>query len=467
MDNIVCNYLSFFTIFFNSLAVLIMNELWSHVLPEIKEAIGKQNFDTWITPIRFVSKNKNEILLDVPNKFFRDWLVEHYLATLENLLSSSANQDIKILFQVSERATKPPSSDKSAKKDQIERERPQRTSNLIPKYTFGNFVIGASNQFAHAACVAVANQPGDNYNPLFIYGGVGLGKTHLVNAIGHQAAGQRPGLKVVYLSSESFMNELIASLRRDKMDEFKRKFRNVDILIVDDVQFIAGKERTQEEFFHTFNSLYESHKQIVITSDKFPKEIPGIEDRLRNRFEWGLIADIQPPDMETRVAILQKKAEVEGVQLPHDVAIFLASNIDSNVRELEGSLTRLGAFASLTKATISVDLAKDVLRNTLNGAKREITVENIQKTICDYFNLKIGDLKAKRRTQNIALPRQVAMYLCRKYTETSFPAIGDKFGGRDHSTVIHASKTIERKIKEDPHMQTTIEKLERNLNIRK
>jgi chromosomal replication initiator protein len=313
----------------------------------------------------------------------------------------------------------------------------------------------------------VANQPGDNYNPLFIYGGVGLGKTHLVNAIGHHAAGQRAALKVVYLSSESFMNELIASLRRDKMDEFKRKFRNVDILILDDVQFIAGKERTQEEFFHTFNSLYESHKQIVITSDKFPKEIPGIEDRLRNRFEWGLIADIQPPDMETRVAILQKKAEVESVQLPHDVAIFLASNIDSNVRELEGSLTRLGAFASLTKATISVELAKDVLRNTLNGAKREITVENIQKTICDYFNIKLGDLKAKRRTQNIALPRQVAMYLCRKHTETSFPGIGDKFGGRDHSTVIHASRTIERKIKEDPHMQTTIEKIERTLNVRK
>jgi chromosomal replication initiator protein len=263
------------------------------------------------------------------------------------------------------------------------------------------------------------------------------------------------------------MNELIGSLRRDKMDEFKKKFRNVDILILDDVQFIAGKERTQEEFFHTFNSLYESHKQIVITSDKFPKEIPGIEDRLRNRFEWGLIADIQPPDMETRVAILQKKAENEGVQLPHDVAFFLASNIDSNVRELEGSLTRLGAFSSLTKATITVELAKDVLKNTLKNAQQEITVENIQKTICDYFNLKIGDLKAKRRTQNIALPRQVAMYLCRKYTETSFPAIGDKFGGRDHSTVIHASKTIERKIKEDPHMQTTIEKLERNLNIRK
>ena len=444
-----------------------MSEQWTQALTEIREQIGAQNFETWIAPVRFLSRNRNEVLLEVPNKFFRDWLTEHYVSQLEAALSSMARSSVRVVFQVNEKAAKSGHTEKTIKKDDRERERPQRANNLVAKYTFENFVIGASNQFAHAACMAVANQPGDNYNPLFIYGGVGLGKTHLVNAIGHHAGSQRPGLKVVYLSSESFMNELIASLRRDKMDEFKRKFRNVDILILDDVQFIAGKERTQEEFFHTFNSLYESHKQIVITSDKFPKEIPGIEDRLRNRFEWGLIADIQPPDMETRVAILQKKAEVESVQLPHDVAIFLASNIDSNVRELEGSLTRLGAFASLTKATINVDLAKDVLRNTLNGAKREITVENIQKTICDYFNIKLGDLKAKRRTQNIALPRQVAMYLCRKHTETSFPGIGDKFGGRDHSTVIHASRTIERKIKEDPNMQSTIEKLERNLHVRK
>jgi chromosomal replication initiator protein len=444
-----------------------MPELWNQALIEVKERIGAQNYETWIKPIRFASRNKSEINLEVPNKFFRDWLTEHYLIQIEDVLSSLVKDRIRVVFEINEKLESRLTVDRGVKKEEKERERPPRNTNLIPKYTFDNFVIGASNQFAHAACVAVANQPGDHYNPLFIYGGVGLGKTHLVNAIGHHSVTQRPSLKVVYLSSESFMNELIASLRRDKMDEFKRKFRNVDILILDDVQFIAGKERTQEEFFHTFNSLYESHKQIVITSDKFPKEIPGLEDRLRNRFEWGLIADIQPPDMETRVAILQKKAEVEGVQLPHDVAIFLASNIDSNVRELEGSLTRLGAFSSLTKATITVELTKELLRNTLKGAQREVTVENIQKTICDYFNIRMADLKAKRRTQNIALPRQVAMYLCRKHTETSFPGIGDKFGGRDHSTVIHASKTIERKIKEDPHMQKTIEKLEKNLHIRK
>jgi chromosomal replication initiator protein len=444
-----------------------MGELWAAALGDIKEQIGKQNFDTWIKPVRFLTRNKNEITLEVPNKFFRDWLTENYLTQIESILAESANQEIRILFSINQKSERRDGAVKNLKKEEKEGEKPQRNNNLVPKYTFENFVIGASNQFAHAACMAVANQPGDHYNPLFIYGGVGLGKTHLVNAIGHWAEAHNRGLKVVYLSSESFMNELIASLRRDRMDEFKAKFRTVDILILDDVQFIAGKERTQEEFFHTFNSLYESHKQIVITSDKFPKDIPGLEDRLRNRFEWGLIADIQPPDVETRIAILQKKAEVERLQLPHDVAIFLASNIDSNVRELEGSLTSLGAFASLTKAPMTVDLAKEVLRHTLKSSAREVTVENIQKTICEFFNIKIGDLKAKRRTQNIALPRQVAMYLCRKHTETSFPAIGDKFGGRDHSTVIHASKTIERRIKEDPHMQSTIEKLERSLNIRK
>ena len=444
-----------------------MGELWSEALEEIKDRVGKQNFDTWIKPVRFITKNKNEVTLEVPNKFFRDWLTENYNGQIENILASFAKQDIKIVFSVNQKLAARSTLEKIPKKDEKERDKPPRTSNLIPKYTFENFVIGASNQFAHAACMAVANQPGDHYNPLFIYGGVGLGKTHLVNAIGHWAEAQRAGLKVVYLSSESFMNELIGSLRRDRMDEFKAKFRTVDILILDDVQFLAGKERTQEEFFHTFNSLYESHKQIVITSDKFPKEIPGLEDRLRNRFEWGLIADIQPPDVETRIAILQKKAEVEGVRLPSDVAIFLATHINSNVRELEGSLTRLGAFSSLTKTPITLELTKEVLRNTLRGAEKDLTVEGIQKTICDYFNIRIGDLKAKRRTQNIALPRQVAMYLCRKHTENSFPAIGDKFGGRDHSTVIHASKTIEQRIKDDPHMQNTIEKLERTLNVKK
>lgn len=441
-----------------------MDELWEAALKQLQEQLGRQNFETWIRPIRALQQDPDYMNLEVPNKFFRDWLVDHFLTQIQETLKVLSHHDVKVSVIVNQQL-----SPRSGAQNRGAREhyKPPRVSNLLPKYTFENFVVGASNQFAHAASLAVANQPGDHYNPLFIYGGVGLGKTHLVNAIGHRIVERRSALKVFYLSSESFMNELIASLRKDKMDEFKARFRTIDVLIVDDVQFIAGKERTQEEFFHTFNSLHESHKQIVITSDKFPKEIPELEDRLRNRFEWGLIADIQPPDMETRVAILEKKAEAEGVVLPHDVAIFLASHIDSNVRELEGSLTRLGAFASLTKAAISVELAQEVLHNTLRGARREVTIEGIQKTICDYFNIKPADLKAKRRTKDIALPRQVAMYLSRKYTSTSFPAIGTKFGGRDHSTVIHASKTIEKKIKEDPHMQETIQKLERSLNLRK
>ncbi|MBF8254906.1 MAG: dnaA [Deltaproteobacteria bacterium] len=400
-----------------------MDDLWEGVLPQLRERLGTQNFETWIKPIRAKSPASDELALEVPNKFFRDWLAEHFLASIQELLGQVAQRTVKVSLSVNQHL--PPGA---ATPKRVEREslKPQRVSNLIPKYNFENFVVGASNQFAHAASLAVANQPGDHYNPLFIYGGVGL-----------------------------------------EMDEFRTRFRNSDVLILDDIQFIAGKERTQEEFFHTFNSLYESHKQIILTSDKFPKEISDLEDRLRNRFEWGLIADIQPPDVETRVAILQKKAETEAVPLPHDVAIFLASNIDSNVRELEGSLTRLGAFASLTKTPITVELAKEVLQNTLKGNQREVTVESIQKTICDYFNLKLGDLKAKRRTRNIALPRQLAMYLCRKYTSTSFPSIGDKFGGRDHSTVIHAAKTIEKKIKADPQMSATIEKLEKNLTVRK
>jgi chromosomal replication initiator protein len=444
-----------------------MKDIWPDVAAILRERVGKQNFESWIKPLCCAALSKNELELRAPNKLHSEWLREHFISTIENVVTAVTGHAITVTVSVDQNRLSeelPRLPEATAVRA---REKPQRYNNLIPQYTFEDFVIGASNQFAHAASLAVANQPGETYNPLFIYGGVGLGKTHLVNAIGHRATAKRPSARVLYLSSESFMNELIGSIRRDRMDEFKKKFRNIDVLIVDDVQFIGGKERTQEEFFHTFNSLYESHKQIVITADKFPKEIPGLEDRLRNRFEWGLIADIQPPDMETRVAILQKKAENLKVLLPHEVAVFLATHIDSNVRELEGSLTRLGAFASLTKSTITLELTKEVLRNMLRGAERDLTIESIQKTICDYYHIKLTDLKAKRRTKNIALPRQVAMYLCRKYTAISFPVIGDKFGGRDHSTVIHASKTIERKIKADPSMQSAIESIERSLNTRK
>src|SRR5215831_10859202 len=339
-----------------------MDELWQEALEEIRKRIGKQNFDAWIKPLHFESRTKNEICLDVPNKFFRDWLNEHFLELMEQIASSIARHSLKISLNVNQQLPAETPAEKIERKEEREKEKSHRTNDLLPKYTFANFVVGASNQFAHAASQAVANQPGDHYNPLFIYGGVGLGKTHLVNAIGHQVLDGNEDARVVFLSSESFMNELIAALRRDRMDDFKSRFRRIDILIVDDVQFLAGRERTQEEFFHTFNSLYDSHHQIVLTSDKFPKEIPELEERLRNRFEWGLIADIQPPDTETRVAIVQKKAEIEGIPISNEVALFLGTELGSNVRELEGSLTRLGAYASINRCPITVDFARDVLQ---------------------------------------------------------------------------------------------------------
>jgi chromosomal replication initiator protein len=342
--------------------------------------------------------------------------------------------------------------------------RPDRSTSdraaLQAKYTFDDFIVGASNQFAHAASVAVASQPGETYNPLFIYGGVGLGKTHLVCAIGNDVLDRNPETRVVYLSSDSFMNELIAALRRDRMEDFKKRFRRVDFLILDDVQFLAGRERTQEEFFHTFNSLYEARKQIVLTSDKFPKEIPGLEERLRNRFESGLIADIQAPDIETRLAILEKKAETDGLALPSDVAMFLAKTFESNVRELEGSLTRLSAHASIHGEPINLELARRVLKSFVdNRTDMSLTIESIQKAVSDYFHIQRADLLSKNRARHFSHPRQIAMYLCRHHTDASFPVIGDRFGGRDHTTVIHATHVIERKMKHDSVLRETIEKL--------
>ena len=440
-----------------------MEKIWRSTIEAIEAQLTESDLREVVTRLRPVALRGDAIVVEAPGKLAADVVRERCLTALERALldaSSGALRSITLTVPSvgqQELFPPPPPPPKMARPD-------GRRSVLLPKYTFDNFVVGASNQFAHAASKAVANQPGDHYNPLFIYGGVGLGKTHLVNAIGHQVLDRNPSARVVYLSSESFMNELIAALRRDRMDEFKARFRKIDVLIVDDVQFLAGRERTQEEFFHTFNSLYDGHHQIVLTSDKFPKEIPDLEERLRNRFEWGLIADIQPPDVETRVAILEKKAEVEGVELPQDVAIFLATNIDSNVRELEGSLTRLGAFASLNKCPITVDFARDVLQSVLRErTDRAITIESIQKAVCDFFRIRPNDLRSKRRTRTIALPRQVAMYLCRRYTNASFPVIGDRFGGRDHSTVIHAAQVIERRLREDPTFRATVERLERLL----
>jgi chromosomal replication initiator protein len=346
--------------------------------------------------------------------------------------------------------------------DEAPRRRAMRFGSLIPRYTFATFVIGASNQFGHAACQAVATLPGRHYNPLFLYGGVGLGKTHLANAIGHETLRRDPNARVAFLSAETFMTQLITALRRDRMDEFKNVFRRIDVLIIDDVQFLANRERTQEEFFHTFNALHEARRQIVLTSDKVPKDIPGLEERLRNRFEWGLIADIQPPDMETRVAILEKKAELEGLDLSREVAIYLASKIDSNVRELEGSLTRLSAVASLSKSAITPEFARTVLQDLIRD-ERTVTIETVQRIVCEHYGLRMGDLLSKKRTKNLAFPRQIAMFLARKLTKESYPSIGDRFGGRDHSTVIHAKDTVQSKMKDDGALRLVIDTLERRL----
>ncbi len=435
-----------------------MKPLPREIKESLKERLGLHNFDTWIKPLQLTEVNDTAVTLGVPSPLFRDWLTNNYLEAITEEFSRLYNRSMSVVLWVN-----PPLRSEGEKTAPVRNLREAEASTLIPRYTFENFVVGTSNQFAHAACLAVANKPADHYNPLFIYGGVGLGKTHLVNAVGHLLLERNPGQKVIYTTFEAFMNRLIGSLRRDRMNEFKSHFRSIDVLILDDIQFIAGKERTQEEFFHTFNSLYEYHKQIIITSDRFPKEIPDLEDRLRNRFEWGLTADIQPPDIETRIAILIKKAEEEDIDLPQDVANFLATNIWSNVRELEGALTRLGAFASLTNVDITIDLAREVLRDTLKDNEKQVTVRNIQKAICDHFDLKISDLKSKRRTKNLALARQMAMYLCRRFTATSYPAIGAEFGGRDHSTVIHASKTIARKAVDDPSIKATVDRLVRQL----
>jgi chromosomal replication initiator protein len=439
-----------------------MEEIWSKVIDSLKERVGQQNFDIWIKPIRFISMDGEMVELEVPNRFFKEWINEHYSPHIKEAFSFLTQKPCHLQFQIR--------SEKMNEKEPISSLLPSYETQALPsfqpisnpKYTFDHFVVGASNQFANAACLAVANLPAKNYNPLFIYGGVGLGKTHLLHAIANHILQHRvlpDAKKICYISSEEFTNELINSIRYEKMDEFRNKFRRMDILLIDDIQFIAGKERTQAEFFHTFNSLYEARKQIVVTSDKFPKDIPNFEERLRSRFEWGLIADIQPPDLETKVAILRKKAEIENISIPNDVAFFLASQIDSNIRMLEGSLIRIGAFASLTKTPIDIQLAKEVLKNIIKPKEELISIDTIQKVVASFYNIKISDLKVKRKSKGYLIPRQIAMYLSRKLTNASLLEIGDKFGGKDHSTVIHSIKKVEERISKESPFKEIVENL--------
>lgn len=454
--------------------------VWEEILKGLKKKSNPQVF-FWFAPIKLVSQTEESVTLRVRSSFERDWINNHYIDLISETVKEIAGRNIEINITLEDET--PNLKDEisvSAKEELIPEEPvPPEIGNkdlisigfLNPNYTFERFIVGSSNQFAHAASIAVARKPGEAYNPLFVYGGVGLGKTHLINAIGNYVLRKTSSLmaRVCCISAEHFTNHVINSIKSNKMEEFRNRYRfGCDLLLIDDIQFIAGKESTQEEFFHTFNTLYESKKQIVLTSDKSPKDMSYLEERLRSRFEWGLITDIQPPETETKVAILKKKAEAEGIVLPNEVAIFLAQHITSNVRELEGSLTNISAYAKLLNTEITVDLTKEVLKNILKeNAKKIMSIETIQKEVANFFGLRIQDLKSEKKIKTIAVPRQVAMYLARRYTGASFPEIGEKFGGKDHSTVIHAVRKIEGMMGEDSTLKNVINTVSRKLDAQR
>ena len=444
-----------------------MDIFWDKTVNILKEKVSQQNFETWIRPIRITTMEGDQVHLRVPNRFFRDWLVENYLALIRESMTSAAGISFHVEWIIEQDNNQNQMSGCSGDATAAEKTVPKKPSRsrvhstLNANYSFDRFVVGSCNQFAHAASAAVAEQPAKNYNPLFIYGGVGLGKTHLLNAIGLKTLKLFPDMNVVYVSAEVFMNELINSIRYDKMPKFRDKFRNIDCLLIDDIQFIAGKERTQEEFFHTFNTLHDAGKQIVVTSDKFPKDIPNLEGRLRSRFEWGLIADIQPPEIETKIAILEKKSQENHIALPGNVALYLASQAESNIRELEGYLVRIAAYSSLTGRQIDLDLVKSVLKQLLRKEeKKEITIEEIVKTVGAKFSIKISEIKSHKKNKNLVLARQVSMFLAREMTSASFPDIGAKIGGRDHSTVIYAHNKMKKILVMDKALRDAVEEIQ-------
>jgi chromosomal replication initiator protein len=426
--------------------------IWDQILARVETKVNRHSFSTWFKPTAFVADGGRSITVRVPNPLFKDWLTKHYSVVLSEALAEVRRAETSLVF-VAEPGAAPPAGAEEAvapPDDADEITGDGRTpAGLNARYTFDTFIVGPSNQFAHAACRAVAEAPSRSYNPLFIYGGVGLGKTHLMHAVGQFVLDHDRTLKLTYISSERFMNEMINAVRYDRILDFRERYRTVDILLVDDIQFVSGKEGTQTEFFHTFNALYDAQKQIVLSSDRPPHEIPALEERLRSRFEWGLIADIQPPDLETKVAILKRKAEAEAVPLPDNVAIYIAGRIKSNIRELEGSLIRLIAYASLTGREISLELTQEVLKNVIDQDEKAVTIETIQKFVSDYYQLKLFELKSKNNSKSIALPRQIAMYLCKTLTHASLPEIGRSFGGKHHSTVIHSIKKVEEMRKTD------------------
>jgi chromosomal replication initiator protein len=419
--------------------------IWEQVLSRIESKVGRHSFSTWFKPTSMLVDHGAKVAVKVPTVLFTEWLPKHYSVVLAEALKDVGRPNTELVF-IPDDGSPTESPDLVAEPPLLEADPTHPVvsqAGLNPRYTFDTFIVGPSNQFADAACRAVAEAPSRSYNPLFIYGGVGLGKTHLMHAIGHYVLRHSRGMRLTYISSERFMNEMINALRFDRILDFRERYRSVDLLLVDDIQFVSGKEGTQNEFFHTFNALHDAQKQIVISSDRPPHEIPALEERLRSRFEWGLIADIQPPDIETKVAILKKKAETEGVPLPDGVAMYMASRFKSNIRELEGSLIRLIAYASLRGQALTLDLAQEVLRNVKDLDEKAITIEQIQKFVADYYQLKLADLKSRNNSKSIAMPRQVAMYLCKSLTHASLPEIGRSFGGKHHSTVIHSIKKVE------------------------
>jgi chromosomal replication initiator protein len=445
-----------------------MEKTWLEAQNNLKKVLSEQTYTTWIQPLEYIGETEDTIVLEVPSAFFQKWVNDKYLSMIKEAIAAVSPKAYHIEFHIAEakeeseqeaepEPEKPVKGGKDKGKDAEKKS--EFVSNLNPKYTFESFVCGKSNEFAYAAAQAVANKPATNYNPLFIYGGVGLGKTHLLIAIGNHILAKHPKAKICYYSSEKFMNEMINCLRYKKMEEFRNKFRKMDLLLIDDIQFMAGKEATQEEFFHTFNALYESHKQIVVTSDKFPKDIPGLEERLRSRFEWGLIADIQPPSTETKVAILKRKSE----NLPDNVALFLAEGATSNIRELEGMLIRLEAVASLTNREVTMDLAREAMKDIIVEKTREITIEMIQKQVAEHFRIKVSEMKSDKRIKTLVVPRQIAIFICRELTKASYPEIGEKFGGKDHSTIIHSVKKIEKQLAEDAELRVAVEEIRKKL----
>ncbi|MBX5435776.1 MAG: chromosomal replication initiator protein DnaA [Alicyclobacillaceae bacterium] len=447
--------------------------LWADTLRIMRNRMDPSTFDTWFRDTRVVrySPNSRVIVIGVPSEFVRDWMRQHYSETLQGIFQHLTGESFTIEFEADPpehgRQTVAPEtfshpgapSQLSSHSDAQSVEAKMAPDTLIARYTFETFVIGAGNRFTHAACLAVAERPGERYNPLFIYGGVGLGKTHLMHAIGHRVRQQRPHLRVGYVTTERFVNEFITAIRDYTTDDFRNRYRSIDVLLIDDIQFIAKKEQTQEEFFHTFNALHEAGKQIVITSDRPPRDIPTLEDRLRSRFEWGLLTDIQPPDFETRVAIVQRKAKADGISIPDEVAEYIANQVDTNIRELEGALIRVIAYSSLVNADITVELAQQALKDIISPARpRAITIQQIQKVIGEHFGLRVEELKAKKRTKDVAFPRQLAMYLARELTDLSLPRIGAAFG-RDHTTVLHACEKIAKELTRDTELQLTVRRL--------